>query len=108
MVSLAGTRLIPFHSSNTTAYASVNAVVSEVLLGRLFAVPHIGAAKVRQNTTAAHTLALQTCVLVAVLGPGIPAHTKDMFLVPVSVQVVPGRMEEFAVPIDRSIAMGLE
>ncbi len=78
---------------------------------RLFAVPHIEAAKMTENTTAAYTVALQTWGpgpdARSGLGPGIPAHTMEMILVLVSVQVVPGRSEQVSVPIDRSIARDL-
>lgn len=61
-----------------------------------------------ENTTAAYTVALQTWGpgpdARSGLGPGTPAHTKEMILVLV---VVPGRSEQVSVPIDRSIARDL-
>ena len=86
----------------------VNAVVEEAPPDRLFAVPHIEAAKMTEDTTAADTVALQTLRLVldarSVLGPGIPARTMEMVLVLV---VVTDRSEKDSVPVDRSIARDL-
>ncbi|HET8853709.1 MAG TPA: hypothetical protein VFN02_14410, partial [Ktedonobacteraceae bacterium] len=58
------------------------------------------------------TVALQSCGpgpdARSGLGSGIPAHTMEMILVLVAVQVVViGRSEQVSVPIDRSIARDL-
>ncbi len=98
--------------SSGLSSVQVNAVVEEAPPDRLFAVPHIEVAKMTENTAAAYTVALQSWGpgpdARSGPGPGIPAHTKEMILVLVSVQVVvPGRSEQVSVPIDRSIARDL-